>query len=883
MSVIPATIVAPNRRGAFIERDGLRNLTSDVAAARMTLISAPAGSGKTTAASYWFDQITASGRPGLWLACRAGIRDLETFRRALKEAGLRAGLPWTHLDPASTIGSWLVELASYGKHRPVIVIDDAHYLSQDVLEFVAQWIVGARDAITMIMASRGDTPIPVSRMRSLGFLVEVGMVDLNFSESEAGDLFARIAGSSCNPACASDPIHEMGGWASGLVMAAEQARKEAVGENQPSSLFEHLVAYFDEEVLNLQDAQIRDFLIETSVLEKLTPSACAAVMSDSEAGAILEQVHRDGLFVSKLPDERNAFAYHPLFRDLIYEAAVNRGPARIAEAHRRASEHFALEGDAAAAIFHAQRSDDQHFLADQLDRLANAMIYRGDLYFIDEVGSGLPWEVMRTRPMLLLALAWRRTRRLSLTMAERYINAAEEIAASRPDDHELSYILRHRRLLLEAARDNLRVVKMDAESLLVELGDEEPYLSCTLLGLLMSARKELFHFQDILKLEAETKRALARPGSEFAAIALKSMVAPTLVVQGKTPVARSYLQEALDYAEARLGIGSSVAAVPALPLAELLYDADELDRASDLLDRYLPVIRQWGMVDEVAAGFITRARLTFARGNVAQALAGLEEAHLIAIECGLERLRALIVAEQVRILVRTGQVAAAEEAMRAGDIFVDEPPVPTMTPTRRQENIAVAWLRIEIQRQRLSGARKVATRWLEFVKRNAAKRSIVVFQLLLAEIAVLEGQRSKAQRAIREAIEIAEPAGWVRPFLDEGDVICSLLAEAYVGGSMVDTPADVFASRIVAVIDGVPEDFSDDEDDLFSLSTSALVDREVEILTMVQGGLRNREIGERLGLTEGTVKWYLQQVYDKLGVRRRSQAVIKARQCGLIS
>lgn len=879
MSVIPATIVAPQHRAAFIERQVLKNLSGEVAEARMTLISAPAGSGKTAAAVYWFEQITVSGRPGLWLACRAGIRDLETFRRALKAAGIRAGLPWGGLDLEDSLEHWLVELTSYGESRPVIVIDDAHLLAPDVLEFLERWIVGARDAITTIIASRGDTRIPVSRMRSLGFLVEVDMADLSFTPEEANELFGKIAGAECK----SDVIGEMDGWASGLAMAAEQMRRDNGCQEKPSSMPEHLIAYFDEEVLDLQTPRIRDFLIDTSVLERLTPAACAAVIGDQEAGAILENAHRAGLFLSKLADERNAFALHPIFRSLVYETTVNRSPARVAEAHRRASLYFATEGDGAAAIHHAERSEDQNFLADQLDRLANSMIYRGDLYFIDEVGSELPWDVIKTRPMLLLALAWRRTRRLSLTMAERCINTAAEIAASRPDDHELAYTLRHRQLLLEAARDNLRVVKTDAETLLVELGDEEPYLSCTLVGLLMSARKELFHFHDILKLEAETKRALARPGSEFASIALKSTVAPTLVVQGKTPVARSYLEEALSYAEARLGPGSSVAAVPALPLAELLYDADELDRASELLDRYLPVIRQWGMVDEVAAGFITRARLTFARGDVVQALAGLEEAHLIAIECDLERLRALVVAEQVRILVRTGQVSAAEDALRAGDIFVDEPPVPTMTPTRKQENIAVAWLRIEIQRQRLSGARKVATRWLEFVKRNAAKRSIVVFQLLLAEIAVLEGQRSKAQRAIREAIEIAEPAGWVRPFLDEGDVICSLLAEAYAGGSMVETPADIFASQIVALIDGVPGDFGSDDDHMFSVSPSALVDREVEILTMVHGGLRNREIGERLGLTEGTVKWYLQQVYDKLGVRRRSQAVMKARQCGLIN
>jgi LuxR family maltose regulon positive regulatory protein len=158
----------------------------------------------------------------------------------------------------------------------------------------------------------------------------------------------------------------------------------------------------------------------------------------------------------------------------------------------------------------------------------------------------------------------------------------------------------------------------------------------------------------------------------------------------------------------------------------------------------------------------------------------------------------------------------------------------------------------------------------------------VTFELLLAQIAVLSGNRSEARRSVRAAVELAEPGGWIRPFIDEGEAISSLLVEAYANGPELDTPVDRFAMRLVSALRGTAQlETQDDDDDDFGLG-SGLSLREVEILTMVSGGLRNREIGDRLGLTEGTVKWYMQQIYDKLGVRRRPQAVIRARQLGIL-
>jgi len=268
-----------------------------------------------------------------------------------------------------------------------------------------------------------------------------------------------------------------------------------------------------------------------------------------------------------------------------------------------------------------------------------------------------------------------------------------------------------------------------------------------------------------------------------------------------------------------------------------------------------------------------------ASGNIVDALKGLDEAHLVSIECGLDRLRAAVVAEQVRILIKSGQLQRAEAAYRAGDMPADQEPFPTLTPSRQHESVAIAWLRIETHNHRLTRARKVAKRWSEFVRRTGAIRSAATFELLLAEIAVLAGDRSEARRAVREAVTLAAQAGWTRMFLDEGDSIGSLLVESYGQGPSLEGAPDQFAAGLVAAFRGSPTLEAEEECGL----GSKLVSRELDILTMVGGGLRNREIGNRLGLTEGTVKWYMQQIYDKLGVRRRPQAVMRAKQLGVLA
>ncbi|WP_197274332.1 LuxR C-terminal-related transcriptional regulator [Novosphingobium sp. AAP93] len=893
MGVVPTTIVPPRAAHKYVTRETIERLVGDVGASRVVTVSSPAGFGKTTAMLRWAELLHEQGRPVLWIAARAGIDSLASFDVALRQALVAAGLPAVDVPLERDQRAWLVSLSTAGGPKPVLFIDDMQLLSAEIRTFIEQLIASARDALTTVIASRGECGINLARLRSLGHLLEVRVRHLSFDADEASRLIQQQVDGALPAGELQRIVVDTQGWAAGLVLAAGAWKRDMTEGYPPeggtTGLRHEFASYFAEEVVEGLPQDLRDFIIDTSILEELTPSACAAVVNTENARRMLEQVFERGLFLAELDRELSRYRYYTLFRDMVLGRLMMRAPERAAKLHRRASNFYADNGDLQLALDHAVLSGDREFLADQFERLADPMIYGGLLYRLDELANDLSWDLLQSRPSLLLAMSWRRSRRLAFKSSERLIVAAEAALAAKAESGELddyaaeqmAYRVRHRRIMLEAARDNMVYVERESEALLADLGDDHAYLSCTLLAQLLSARRELYHFHDMLRLEGELRKALGRPGSDFASIALKSSVAPTLVAQGKTTVARQFLTEAHTLAIELDGQVSGLAALPALPLAEIHYECGELEEAGRLVEAHLPSIRQWGFVDQLASGYLVRARLAAAEGDYASALSGLEEAHLVAIECGLDRLRALVISEQIRMLVKLGHLEQAEQLFWSSDLKIEGEPVPTLNPTRLNEWMATAWLRLEMQRFRLVRSRKIAKRWLEFVRKRGATRSAVTFELLLAEIAVLSGNRSEARRSVRAAVELAEPGGWVRPFIDEGEAIGALLVEAYGSGPVLDTPVDKFAARLVSVVKGKPP-IEEVEDDDYGLG-SGLSLREVEILTFVSGGLRNREIGDRLGLTEGTVKWYMQQIYDKLGVRRRPQAVIRARQFGILS
>lgn len=829
----------------------------------VTGINAPAGFGKTAALHQLREMFDATGRPVLSLTAGHDPRGsgADIVRRAAR-----------HLDRAD---------------RPVLIVDDAHLLLSDRLSGLAKLIGSTGDDTTIVIAARHRVDVPCSRWRAAGRVVDIDADRLRFAAAETVQLLAARTGGPVDVDWAHYVQEQSGGWPAGIALAAVAHRATGRWATMNVGPFtrdwQRLVdAFFAEEVLPSLDSTQLDTIQRLAILPTLAAGTASDILNE-HALSTLETMAACGLFVVRATDGAG-FAIDPTFRRMLSQRFMDREPAAFVAIHREVADRLATRNEPGAAIDVAQGSGDHDLLAATLERVAERMCYAGAVERVVALASAMDQETLCRSPSVLMCLAWWWMRALDVPVAGRLLREAEaaidavEIGTLR-SLHEPAYLrllLRHRQAMLFGARDDLVAAEAAADRLLRDLGDDHPYLSCTMLAQLMTARREFFHLPDALRMEADTRRATARAGSRFAAIALQTSVAPTLALQGRTATAKAMLEQAVDLATQFGGVQSGLSALPALPLAELCYDLGDIERADALVGQSLPAVRAFLHLDQLFPGHLVRARVLAAGGRIEEALRAIDEAHLVALECGLPRMRKLAMSAQVELFLRQGQPRRAEQAYRVIVPDIDVEPMPPMRPTRCQEAVALAWLRLQLRYAKPAIVRRVAQRWREVVWRANSLRSVVQFELILTQASALDGQLREARRHLRDALTIAAEPGWTRLFLDEGGIVTELLCATYRDGGPGDAPADRLAARLLGDIgeghrDAVIEGTSD-----------RLARREIEVLELVGNGLLNREVGERLGLTEGTVKWYMQQIYDKLGVRRRPQAVTRARLLGLI-
>jgi LuxR family maltose regulon positive regulatory protein len=303
----------------------------------------------------------------------------------------------------------------------------------------------------------------------------------------------------------------------------------------------------------------------------------------------------------------------------------------------------------------------------------------------------------------------------------------------------------------------------------------------------------------------------------------------------------------------------------------------------------LPYATELGFVDQLMPGYITHARLRHARGDFPGALQALDEGMSIAVERGLERLRLAVTSERVHMLLRENQTEdAARVAKAAGIPSAMDSLLPNRSITTLDELRALTWCRLALAQGNIPEALTLGKQWRRHCTARGAVRSLVRWDLLLSQALFLRGDQRAAHRTLREAITNAAGSRLVRSFIDEGPVVRTMLASIYEGDLEVLHPSDAFAAELLEIFDQAGSKSPGGMRSVKPPSTpeglfGKLSAKEREVLGLVSSGMRNREVAQKLGMTEGSVKWYMQQVYDKIGTRRRFQAVERARQFGLIA
>lgn len=908
MGILRTKLVPPVELERLVDRPRLLGRLDDIRQARLTLLLAAAGYGKSCLLSQWYHALKAEGASCGWFSADGSEGDavalLTYIGTALGDAGVRHQPSLERVLQTDVFAStdFIVDILIQAVERSggerYLFIDDAHLLPPEAMAGLARMVERAPASLRFVIASRALPDLHLARARAHGELLELHAEDLRFTAEETRRYLAHPDREPPEEQDVSALEARTEGWIAGIKLAMLATRR-GVSQRELLASFggsnRSVSDFFAEEVFTAQPAEIQDFLLKTSVLDRFCPGLCAAVTGRADARELLYQTEERGLFLIRLDEDRNWYRYHHLFAGFLRRRLAEAEPKAAQALHLKASHWYWDDGQPVEAIIHALKADAPLRAADLLERRCQELTYVGKIRLVSKYAEQIPEVVLRRYPGILLTLAWRRTRALRFEEAAELIAAADARLAEMESSGEatpqelrrLRYLLLHREMVLMAARDDMVEVDKRCHHLLEEYPEEQhPYLLGTIYGHLLAATREQYKLADLERIAAVAQGVLRRSDYALAAVGLQAGIGPGLFLAGKPEAARQILEEGREEAVHFSGEGSSATAVCSLPLAELLYENNELDRAEALVAGAMPSAREFGFIDQLQAAYVIQARIHAARDATGKAMLVLDEGMAIAIERDLDRLRLALAGERVQLLIRSTRLDEALECALRHGVSLDEPaPQPADFVTTSHERAAMIWVRLALATDRLADAATVARHWRNLCAARGAVRSLIRWDILLAQLNYLAGDPRAAQRALREALTHGASARVLRSFIDEGPLVKTLLSIAGDAGEGAAAPADRFAEELLDAFGGnrrrrptVPPAEAEEAGLYGKLSA-----KEREILGLVGSGLSNREIAQRMGMTEGTVKWYLQQIYDKIGTRRRQHAAERARQFGLIA
>lgn len=899
MKLITTKIIPPSVAVGLLERPRLAERLADILRVRVTVVRAPAGYGKTSQMMQWHATLLAHGAAACWISLdhsdRDGVEILSYAAAALESGGVatpgvKALIAEGAVSPEVALAGLIDDLLE--AKRPVVVfLDDLHVLKAPATLRTLSLFIGRAPAnVHFVLATREAPDLPLARSRVQGSVVEVTADDLRFSEGEMasfmamnghGDLDRQTIG-------ALDDCTE--GWAAGLRLAslAMTADTDACRMLTTFTGGRRAIAdFFAQDVLAHYPAEVQDFLFDTAILERLCPALCDTVTGSGNARNVLDRIEESGLFLFSLDDDRTWYRYHHLFADFLMRRAADSRANRVAELHRRASRWLSENGFDVDAFEHAMKAGDPSLAASLLDRCCLSTFYGGQVRTLLALAERVPAAELTRFPRVTLTKAWSLIIQWNFDEARPLLAAARaRVEAMRVDAAvdaaelaELEFLLLHREMMLAQFEDDMPLVERQCHQLMRAAVETDPYVSGTLYTSLIFAERELFRLGNAASHEVKALGHFRRSGSRFVIVWHQSIMGPTRLLAGNTDKAIEALQDGIEAATVIAGPLSPLAAIPSLLRAEVHYERNEIEEADRLCTTYLPLAGELGFIDQLVAGYLTRSRLLRLAGDGGAAATVLDDGLETARAKGFHRLERHLWCERITHLLRDGRNAEALSLVQRHALVAKEPTRPLGVVTTTAEVDAILWVRVALARNHVAQAVAVASQWRAFTDRAGAIRSTIRWDILLAQALTLQGDVPAAQRALRRAVVNATPGRFIRCFLDEGAVIIGLLSQSYG-----DRPADADGLAATLLLrapqpDGLhvrSEDFDQE------VPREALNPREIEILQLVDSGLLNKEIGLRLGMTEGSVKWYLQQIYDKLGTRRRSVAVQWARQLGLL-
>jgi LuxR family maltose regulon positive regulatory protein len=860
-----SSLAPPPVRAPLISRERLLERLDGVLSHSTTLVVAPAGTGKTSLLIDWTARVGEKATVA-WLTLERSDDDPVRFWRhvlaALENQRVAVG---GHAHAALSGGNHGFELLVEALQADleeletelVLILDDYHLLESAAIHTALAALLGnAPRRFHLLLSARQDPPLALGRRRAASDLVELRAGDLRFSEAEAGSVLAAVIGHDLAAEQVRAVSNRTEGWAAGLQLAALSLREArdtdtAIARFSGSDRF--VIDYFVEEVLEELPDGMRQFVMATSVLSRLSGPLCDAVTATSGTSAMLQALDQKNVFVAPIGDSREWYRYHQLFAEVLRHTLRRDAAELEAELHERAIDWYLANGLIEDGIEQALSGRRWERAADLIGRRVLGLMRNGEEATANRWMAAVPDAVLQRHPVLSVLRVGALLQAGQIDGAIEFIGAAEQVLEEQQSHESLGMVI--------SLRASAAVMREDRAALIhAERALELP---------VSVPAYRLYAIDAVARTHLQLGATPAAASTlERALPLMDAIVIPLATLQLHNTLGLLRLQEGrLRAASAQFeALLTMVADRPLFPRqqgligqAVVAYERDELDDAADFMDRFDEVRRELGRSVDLPFPWLVRAWIARARADRSSALHALDRCEAAARRVQHLRLQRLARAWRARLALDNHDL---ESALRWASDF-DKTAEDLDAYAREAELLmrARVWLAQDDARHSLP----VLLGALSRADQMGRTASVLAVSGVLAITLAQAGEADEAARRLQMALALAEPEGYVRVFIDEGAPLRPLLR------ALSNHPAlGGYVARLLSARSR-------------SNGTDLLTPRERDVLLLLADGLSNRAIAERLMTREATVKSHVHQLIAKFGVSTRTQVLVRARQDGLLS
>ncbi|MGE5224516.1 MAG: tetratricopeptide repeat protein [Omnitrophica WOR_2 bacterium] len=893
----------PPPQPGLVPRPRLTQLINESLNRKLTLISAPAGFGKTTLLSEW---ILTSTRRVTWLSLESADNDparfwsyfmaaLQMLQESLvndSQAFLQAqGQPTRSAQTETFITVLLNDISAFPGEF-ALVLDDYHQINnQSIHDGMTFLINHLPPRMHIILTCRADPPLPLARLRARGQMTELRADDLRFAMDEIVAFLNHIKKLDLLVDQIAALESRTEGWIAGLQLAAISLQKrqdatEFIESFTGSHRF--ILDYLVDEVLSCQPEDVQIFLLETSILARFTGPLCDALMGRNDGQERLRQLEQANLFIISLDDERRWYRYHSLFADLLHSRLQELKPDRLLVLHQRASDWFEREGLLPEAIHHALVMNEYERAAQLIEKAVEMERQRGEIATLTRWMNTLPAEIRRNHPSLCLAYA----RALVDTAQNTSIETLVEEAETGMEVDQLlgglsSASLRGQMAALRAYlamnqhryREAIQLSHLAREL----LGDSETRWRSFASLILAGAYRFTNDWAAAGQIYQEAYDLSQSVGDHVNALTTLSMWGEVLEAQGRLRHSVEQFERVRQLAQEYAIPNAPVTGYALVGLARVWYEWDDLQASLSFVQEGIQRGIKGDIRDILLRGYLALAQIRQTQYDFEGASVALENAQLAAKQMGVPQIKDWVDAFRAQTWLAQGESerAIGWALKYSGDLYDQVFP-----------SIAVALARVQLVQgdpEEALGLLEHALQSAQAVGRLGNAAQIWVVKAIVLRIL---GELENSFAALSKALTFAEPEGYLRVFLDEGEPMRLLIIEfksmiENQAGRMVSTDQEIsidYLNKILAAfqIASLPPTRKSSVDNQQSSIPDPLSERELEVLHLMAAGLSNRDIARRDVVSINTVKTQVKSIYGKLGAHTRADALTAARRLGLI-